>query len=505
MKKTRRRVLWGTTRLLGGGLVLAVLLFLGSNLFLATGWGRGLLVKQVTRRAPRLTWAVEGATWSPWNGFSLRGLSARIPGNTEAPPILSLPAARLKPYWSQALRGRRIFRELVLDGPEIQLPIEALFVVRPQPVPSLVSEEESAPPPAETPPPKPTEQEPPSPGTLAAEKPVEKGPPRQPTSTKPTEPTEPVPDPRLWLRIHNARVRLYSFSNPHSIAVEGLDIQLPLAGPATTGAIHWEKIALNGATLSAVTHLPIEWKDRRWILPPTPFPLTLPQLGQGEKLAPLALNTQLAGSLMVRGSGKRFTLQGYLPLQALPTYCLHDQAELIVSAQEMSANFTSSGRLSDPASWQFDSLAVVNGIDLSSWIRDQHFLFETARSKVTLRQGVIEAPLLDLRSERVSLLGNGQLSLEGYLLGVLRIVAEPELEEEITKIAIGSFLSEGWISNWMQPLETPDRYYRDLHIEGPLPDPQISIGRHGKFLALSQVRQLIQGFLDQEIAEEPGH
>lgn len=511
VKKTPRRVLRWTTRLLGGGLALTVLLFFGSNLFLATGWGRSLLIKQVSRRAPALTWAVESASWSPWNGFSLKGLSARIPNQPQSPALLTLPSARLQPYWSQALRGRRIFRELVLESPEINLPIEALFVVAPQTQPSLAPEEKQPSTPQEAAPPEPeTGQNPPPtppPTPHQGESARPKSTPQTPAEEKPppARPTEPVVDPRLWLRIRNARVQLYSLSNGHQVVAEGLNINLPLAGPAAKGSIAWEKMALNQATLSPATQLAIAWDEGRWVLAPTALPLTIPQRGQRDQLAPLMIHTQLAGSLAVRGPGKPFTLQGYLPPQALEPYCLQDQAELVMSAPEMSANFTSSGRLTDLASWRCESLAAIDSLDISSQIRGQHFLFESARSQVLLRQGVLQAPLLALRSEQLSFLGNGELSLGGYLLGVLRVVASPELEDEITRIAIGSFLSRGWTSHWMRPLDTPDRYFRDLHIEGMLPEPQINLGRNGEFLAASQVIELLQRFLDQEVAEEPGH
>ena len=95
-----------------GGVFLILLLFLASNLFLASGLGQSFLQKQITRRAPNLQWSVEKASWSPWRGVTLTGVHARLKEHPEAPPLLTFQSTRLQPYWAQALRGRKIFREL---------------------------------------------------------------------------------------------------------------------------------------------------------------------------------------------------------------------------------------------------------------------------------------------------------------------------------------------------------------------------------------------------------
>ena len=94
------------------------------------------------------------------------------------------------------------------------------------------------------------------------------------------------------------------------------------------------------------------------------------------------------------------------------------------------------------------------------------------------------------------------MSLSGETTAVLRLVAAPEISENITRIAIGSLVSHGWQSSWLSPLETPDRYYRDLHFRGPINKLTFDPGRKGEIIPLSKGIQLMKAFYHREASEE---
>ena len=132
--KSRRPFRW----LVRAGLALALLVllvFAGSNLFLGTQPGQTFLEKNLNRRTHGITWQVAGASWSPWNGVTVKKLSATLPNAQDAkpplPPLLELEETQIKPYWGQLLRGKKLFREVVLDGPQLNIPLELLFIVEP--------------------------------------------------------------------------------------------------------------------------------------------------------------------------------------------------------------------------------------------------------------------------------------------------------------------------------------------------------------------------------------
>ena len=493
---TKRKFLRRLIRTVFTVLILILLLFLGSNLFLASSAGEKFILKNLSRRAPGIQWQVSGANWSPWQGITVKELSAELtlpPEITaEVPPLFVLQEVNLKPYWGQLIRGKKLFREIVIEEPVLNIPIE-LLVITPPSKPQTSSNPQ---------PPKPKK-----PGSEAQPKPKPKAAPKTQQKAKPKPKPitkEPLPAPdekRFWLRLRKAKIRLHSLKLDQTIEIENLDLDLPLAGPKTKGEITWQQITLAGQSLCESTTLPIEWDFPTWTLPNQKIALTLPQL-MDPSLPAIPLQLNLAGSFSPRTKNRDFRLVTTIPSQPIADYLLHQRSDFHLQCPDFSVSFNSRGALLSPKSWRFNSSLSMNEPEVFSGIRGPHIPFDTLRARLILQNSTLITPTLSLRSERLSMMGNGQLHLGGYLLGVLRIVADPEISERFTNIAIGSHISQGWTSGWLYPLETPDRYYRDLHFEGFLPNPTVNTGRKGEQLPLTQILRLLQYFTKNEVAEE---
>lgn len=515
MKKRLPRPLVWIARCLLIAVGAVVLLYLGSNLFLRTKPGKAFVQEQLTRRAPALDWSYRNLSWSPWKGITIESLEARLKDYPEAPPLLELERGVLQVYWSDAIQGRRVLRELSLERPVLHLPIEALLVpvaappapdpVVPTPTPPSAKQAEGAAPDSASrndSPPSPPKAEKPKPaqtdGSSTAQDLTKKEPAAQPPASPPSENQPPPPeDPRFWLRMRDAEVRLYSLTGSYTAAVRGLDADLPLSGPPVQGSIRWSEVTLLGKKVIARTKLPVAWKNPAWVVEKNTLPLTKAGDAEGQ------FDLEVDGKLAVRAPGKPFSLRAYFPPQSLPEQVLHPESGLSLAFEDATASLRASGSLANPLTWQLDHQAIAKQVQIFSQRRGEHYTFETARARTFLRQGILYAPDLRLRSERHSLMANGQLSLTGSVLGVVRVVVSPEIEEGLTRIAIGSLLSQGHTSHWFLPLGTPDRYYRDFHIEGILPDPQINLGRRYEFMKLSQALEIMKPFYRRELAEEP--
>lgn len=491
-------------RFVRAGLALVILLliiFAGSNIFLSSKPGQKFLQKHLSRRTHGITWQVAGATWSPWNGITVKELTAQLASNQESknsnPPLLQLKKTKLKPYWGQLLRGKKLFRELILDEPHLNIPAEMFIAIeptRPTPPPKpkvkhphTVKPQPSQKPPKTKPPKKPKSKPTPSPQPTAKEKPK-------------SEP-KPIDEKRFWIRLRNAKVRVYSMKLGQDIEFHALNADLPLGGPPAKGSLSWKKITLDQHLLSGSQNLPIEWKSPTWTLPNQDIPLTFPQFAD-QSLASIPLQARVGGTFSPKRSSLDFRYNLSLSPQALPDYILHKSSRFHLRAQTIAANLTGSGSLVNASTWRFDSAFAMNDIEIFSQLRNQHLFFETAQAQVNLRNATLIAPNLSLRSEQLSLLGNGQIHLGGYLLGVLRIISDPELAHRFTRVANGSRISQGWTNHWLKPLETPDRYYRDLHVEGFLTDAQVNSGRKGEFIPLTEIINLLKAFTNRETAEE---
>ena len=476
-------------------LILVLLAFAGSNLFLSSKPGQTFLKKNLNRRAPGISWQVAGASWSPWNGITVKKLTGHLKGvqksETPLPPLFELNEVELKPYWGQLLRGKKLFREVILDEPQLNIPAEMMLVVEPT---------------KPTPPPAPKVAQPtvikPTPRPPKEKQDKKANPPQTaPKKAPPKAEPKPVDEKRFWVRLRNAKIRVYSIKLNQDIEFHSFNADLPLGGAPTNGSLSWQKITLGQHQLVGSKTVPIEWKSPTWTLPNQDLPLTLPQLADHSK-PPLPFTVRLGGSFSPRRASRDFRFQATLPPQPIPDYLLHRESRFHLRSKSVAATISAQGSLLNPNTWRFDSNAALDQIEIFSEIRGQHFHFETARALTALRNATLIAPEFSLRSEQLSLLGNGQLHLGGYLLGVLRIVTDPELAARVANIAIGSRITGGWTSQWLAPLETPDRYYRDLHVEGFLPNAQVNTGRKGEFIPLPILLNLLKAFTSGEVAEE---
>jgi hypothetical protein len=118
-----------------------------------------------------------------------------------------------------------------------------------------------------------------------------------------------------------------------------------------------------------------------------------------------------------------------------------------------------------------------------------------------MRGGTFQVVDARLLSERLSFLGNAIVVPDGRVRGVLRIVADRESATAITRLAVGSLLSQGWTRSWFKPLITPDRKFRDLHVEGTLSKAMIDVGRKGEELEVPQAWDRMIAFVRNEEKE----
>jgi hypothetical protein len=169
--------------------------------------------------------------------------------------------------------------------------------------------------------------------------------------------------------------------------------------------------------------------------------------------------------------------------------------------QIRSAYLRGGGSLLRPRSWQVDLVLDARGVLAGNAGMGALHRFDSAQAVMTIRQGVLRVPDARLRSERLSLLGNGLVLSDGRHLSVVRVVADDEYARAIRRIMIGSHLSQGWTSSWMKPLVTPDRRYRDIHFEGILPQATVDLGRRGERIPLGEAADVLRRFLEREAGE----
>ncbi len=124
------------------GLLLVLLAFAASNLYLMSPPGRTRIGTALSSRL-HLETTIQGATWSPWNGFTIYGLHTRQPEQlrkTIHAPFLLIRSIRVVPDWNRLLRRSLIIREIIVLDPELTVPLElATLIPQQETVPPAIA------------------------------------------------------------------------------------------------------------------------------------------------------------------------------------------------------------------------------------------------------------------------------------------------------------------------------------------------------------------------------
>ena len=425
-------------------------------------------------------WSVGSVSWSPWGGVRLGELEAVVPGmqTSGVPPLMVVEEIRVRPYWGQLLRGNLKVREVIVESQVGDLPLELLAPMTPvqRPVQRPVA----------------PDTKPESPPSVTPEPPVGETPrpskgPQGKEPKKPSEPTAiPDPGPPTRVVVRKGKVRLYSYAAPELVLeLRGASAELPVAGPEASGWLAVEGVKLGERDILGAVRIELNWKQPVLALSKTEFewnglPIrVLAQAAVGRRL-------QVVAEI------------GVAPTKLEPlTIPVFDGAQVRGARVEMAGSFR--GELSRPATWQGNLVAGGVGLVLEN-IGKQLAEFEYGRVAVDFRGGVLRIADGRLVGERLSLLGNGAVRWDGQVLGVLRVVGDWEYAQAMKRAASGSLFSGH--GEWMAPLETPDRFYRDVHIEGSLSSAVVDVGWKGKELDAWQAWTQARTFLRREQGEE---
>lgn len=159
------------------------------------------------------------------------------------------------------------------------------------------------------------------------------------------------------------------------------------------------------------------------------------------------------------------------------------------------------GTLTSLASWRGDLKVNASRLGLTHMGRGDKMEFEHGSLTASLRSGALQVIDTRLQSEQLSFLGNGVIVPDGRVRGVLRVVADHDHAAVLTRFAVGAMLTGGWTRSWLTPLETPDRYYRDIQLQGTLDRAVVDVGRKGEELEVSQVWNRMVAFVKNETEE----
>jgi hypothetical protein len=450
------------------------LAFALSNLWLASPSGRTWLAAKIQLHSGGLATRVGGASWSPWNGVTLREIVISQPPELSAAiadPLARISSLRLTPVWTALWHRRWALRDADIESPRIVMsaqmlsqlaqqaagPTAPLAAIEPTSPPIASLQPASQSPPQLTPPPAPATPEP------GGGPPLPGAPPPSP----PSPPSPPVaaaaPQPTVWIRLRHASLQLVSATTAlRLLEITDLTSELPVSGDAANSTLGLASVKVGGRSVLADFQAPLAWQAP--VLSLKPVATTLD-----------GLRCQVAGKLALL-NGLPMQLEVQLPQQSPAPLAL--PGGVVATATQLATSGRFRGLLLAPATWQGD--CHVECAAVSANVGDLHASFDRGTCFIALRGGVLSCVDARLVGDELSLLGNATLFADGRAAGVLRLVAPPETALGIVK----RLFPKSAEAPALTPMATPQRAACDLAVFGILTALQVQLGHNGPIVPL---------------------
>ena len=433
-------------------LVSPVILVLAGNLFLSSPWSRRWIAAKI-ERVTGMEARVGGASWSPWNGPSIRRIELLQPGplrDSLKEPLMRIREARIVPVWPAWLRGRFEIRAVHLDSPRLVLPVELL---------SQLSKSSSPVQPAPAAPPVAAVTPVPPPAVIPAPPPVTSVPPTSP----PPPAVKPPPRPTGWLYLKNASFALvHAGSKRTYFEINKTRGAIPISGDQAGSALEIGSVSAFGNVLSSNLPANLDWTPPLLSLKPLQTKIAGYQIVIAAKIA--AFN------------GLPLQIEAQLPQQEPPPFPLPGEGK--ASAKSIAANFRFRGLLLAPGSWQGD--LVVEADSPKFKISEHDAAFDRGSAVSLLRGGVLSCVDARLIGDELSLLGNATLLADGRCAAAARLTASPDSLNSIASWAFPDLKGAPSLT----PLSTPQRAAFDLEAAGNITRLFLRLGKDGPVVNL---------------------
>lgn len=514
---------------LGWSVFAVLLLFGGSNLWLASPWAAEMVEVKLEQRTG-VKWEVGGMSWSPWNGVTVRGLAVAQPELLEASvgaAMLTVDRVRVLPYWRPLWRGRFHVRELVVDSPRGVVAVEMLATltadaIRGREVSPMVQ--------GEVPPADPVGAD--APEEAGIKKGVEQSAqaegPRTSDSSQhsngaskagggPNESAKkrvaavPVPAQRAPLglparvSVLDAHLSVVSARTQTELfRIERAALDIELLGEDAPGLLEVEKLKIaGGLELNHLSQM-VEWK--RPYLQWRSKPVNVGGVDVGYNALLGLAGPLVSGKGLIRGRSGRlgqmpFRVEVVAVPQKVDSFEWLNRVALDVSAEKFSGRFRCSGVVQHPSSWRGDLQVLGRKIRMKEKHGGRDVEFDELIIPAVFSQGELHWGGLRLIGEDLSVLGNGKISAKSGVLSVTRLVVSPEVGEMVSRGLYGAELAPNG-PLWWSDLNTPDRKMRDFLVSGTLIDPVIDIGRQHQDVSVREILETTLKFVRQEMKEE---
>ena len=476
LKKTRsvsgRRFKW--RRYLTFLAILFLLTYLLSLALLNSSWAKNKLTNRLHTQT-NSAWELGNVLWLPFSDIELNNLETSIGEGG-----IKIKSLRVSPSWRELFSGSVYITEATVNEAEVDIDLKWLRE-------NLSNDEVfiELPNPQVTPSPNPALQpQPARPDGSNTKKPKLK--PTQKPAPKPVIAEKPKLEdlPNQWLKVK--KVNLILRNGEHIIEqISDLSASIPFAGKPVDGGIrfqllgntYFQKVSWDGLGLSA------------------------------EETAGKLFDLSFQWKVACKSSqpGIPFTFRFIVPQQQLNHTYDRPNTHFNISSDKIAANFIINGSLRNFKTWR----GILNVASEKMTITEnqkthKHIDFDHTRLVGTIANGVLNVPVAEAIGHKISILANGSVHKNLYSYGVVRLITNNESRGFFEKVYHGSRLINIDRSSYhlLFPLNTPDRRYCDIYLDGKVSDLEIRHNRSDQWQSVNEVIKKLWDFKNHELQED---
>lgn len=477
---------------------LGVLLFLLLSPFLI--WGIASVVintdaakKKIAQELAQQAggaWEIDSVSWHPLKGIDVHDVTSREEGLS-----IRVKRAHISPQVEQALEGKLVFDDIVVDEVEVVADVESLK----QKLNGM-----SASLPAEMQPPKEVKK---PPVTKPQVKPRPQVQPEAPQKVTKPVPKKPVEVPRdRWLRAKGVKLQL-EHQGKIFASIEGMELALPFSGKDRKGRIAGSlklhiPSELEGEVREIVRKFEIkpDWVKNQLIWKKTWKP------------ADASYQSEITVVANARHPQLPFRVDYSAVVSKQLAYQLKQAGiDLGIELGQAAAKLQLAGLAKQPNTVRGSASLLAHHLVIHEpklFRRD--FVFDRRNLLVArLSSAGIRLDNLKMQGHDLSIMANGVLTSKGYTYGIVRTLTTGyEMKYALERAFYGTrFLQESprrmkYETNFLRPLDTPDVNYFDLQVEGGLKHLEMKLPEDTEWESVWKYLERLYRFAEIEYSEE---
>ena len=417
------------------------------NLFFSTAIGTEIVCKKIERKTG-LPCKLKSVTWSPWMGVTVSKLQVFVPADLgQKNPLFSVGEIRIDVSWLSLLKGKRRWDRLEVNQLDVNVAIETVREIIAMPTEnsskSVVLQGQ----------PDQDERYHSNPEGQSADEKTEQSPlvPSDVPSKvdRPNVIPMPIENFEGEIIVSNAKVRIFSERvSGLSLTLDQIEGEIPLWGSTRKGEISCGEISLSEEISEVGLTIPVMWEDRSLAV-------------MEHSLKVFGLNLELSAAVKL-AAGVPVGLHVSLPDQPVDLSSVFREQKSPFSVSNLTSKNRLQGYLLAPSTFKGSSITNFENVMINDPRDEGGMRFNRGvASFVATAAGVVAKDVRAIGEEDAILI-NGFATAAGEAAATVRIVSSPERAQSHAKrvrIAPRNLLMD------FQPLNTPDRLFRDIHFE----------------------------------------